>query len=387
MPSAALVAALLLLLLPLITLGEVSFRVCEDSKQEQVLGGSRSQVQLVYNQNRHEYFSVHILVEDQKTSVMGQRFDERGSPLGESIPIFPWVTGQAISTNTKRDPVVAYNNNSDTYLVAWEFDFYGNGQDWDVVARVVSGAGTPQGPGPFFMAASVGRDDSPHLAFSPVDNAFVLVHEVDDPRSGVRGISVERLNETHKLAGPIILNTSSHDREPFVAYHPPSNDFMLVWEFDANHDNKSEIGAVVVGGTPLKAKSTTPAVVGATIEEIGGVRTSAHDHDAQLVYSPSRDVFLLAWEVDGDSGEKEVVCNLVSPEARASSHFQVVGNASHPYDRKPSAVYSPFSDEFFIAYETGPYGPPFSSLPFSFSFYFSLFPCLSLANDLPASSS
>ena len=48
----------------------------------------------------------------------------------------------------------------------------GNGVDWDVVARAVSGAGVPLGPGAFFLASSFGREDSPHLAFSPKDNSF-----------------------------------------------------------------------------------------------------------------------------------------------------------------------------------------------------------------------
>jgi len=101
---------------------------------------------------------------------VGQRFDERGSPVGELVPIFPWRQGQPvqppptprppctrqrrspscrpavilwtdkslsswswswlvaweqISQHKKQFPVVAYNNNTDTYLVAWEFDFNG----------------------------------------------------------------------------------------------------------------------------------------------------------------------------------------------------------------------------------------------------------------------
>jgi hypothetical protein len=170
----------------------------------------------------------------------------------------------------------------------------------------------------------------------------------------VRGIVAQRLNETHSIGRPITLHTSYADREPFVAYHPPSNDFLLVWEFDQTKDNKSVIGAVVLGGTPLVARNATPNVVGSTIERIGGQLTVAHDHDAQLAYSPQEDVFLLTWEVDGDSGEKEVVCSLVTPYAGATNKFKVVGNASHPYDRKPSPVYTPFTNEFFIAYESGP---------------------------------
>lgn len=347
-------AFVVLALVPLLVHGAVPFRVCEDAKQQQVAQGGRTEVQLVYNENRREYFSVHLFYEGHdQASVVGQRFDERGSPVGELIPIFPWRQGQPISQHKKQFPVVAYNNNTDTYLVAWEFDFNGNGVDWDVVARAVSGAGVPLGPGAFFLASSFGREDSPHLAFSPKDNNFVLVHEVDD-RMGTRGISVLRLNETHSIGQPILLNTSYIDREPFLAYHPPSNDFLLVWDWDQNNDNKTEIGALLVGGNPIVARSSVPNLVGSTVESIGGVRTLAHDHDAQLAYSPKQDAFLLTWEVDGDSGEKEVVCSLVSSKAKATGIFKVVGNASHPFDRKPTPVYSSFSDEFFIAYESGP---------------------------------
>ncbi len=94
---------------------------------------------------------------------------------------------------------------------------------------------------------------------------------------------------------------------------------------------KSEIGAVVVGGMPLQAESDEPKLVGATIEKIGinnnpyrsqsfgfdfihnfltvklyflclhvgDTLTLAHDHDARLAYSQTDDFFLLVWEVDG----------------------------------------------------------------------------------------
>lgn len=41
-----------------------------------------------------------------------------------------------------------------------------------MVARAVSGDGEPVGSGPFFVASSFGREDSPHLAYSPQDNNF-----------------------------------------------------------------------------------------------------------------------------------------------------------------------------------------------------------------------
>lgn len=65
----------------------------------------------------------------------------------------------------------------------------------------------------------------------------VLVHEIEDSLTKTRGIVAMRLNETHTLGLPVTVNTSNTDREPFVAYHPPSNNFVVVWEWDNDKDN------------------------------------------------------------------------------------------------------------------------------------------------------
>ena len=50
--------------------GAVPFRVCEDAKQQQVAQGGRTEVQLVYNENRREYFSVHLFYVRPDTSFL-----------------------------------------------------------------------------------------------------------------------------------------------------------------------------------------------------------------------------------------------------------------------------------------------------------------------------
>jgi len=194
----------------------------------------------------------------------------------------------------------------------------GDGSDWDVMARVVNTDGSEHSPA-FFVGYSFGRDDSPHLAFSYKDNSYgtacvasarpaklqflclwdhllsflrtVLVHEVEDSLSGFRGIAAVRMNETHTLGPRITFNTSYSDHEPFIAYHPPTNNFVIVWEWDDDKDNvpihqpffiaeieprvsllihtfeqKSVIGAVLVTGTPLRSPNKRPNIVGSTVE-------------------------------------------------------------------------------------------------------------------------
>lgn len=64
--------------------------MCEDAQQRQVAGPGANQVQLVYNPNRHEYFATYLLLEGDQSSIMGQRYDERGSAVGQPIPIYTW---------------------------------------------------------------------------------------------------------------------------------------------------------------------------------------------------------------------------------------------------------------------------------------------------------
>jgi len=341
---------LLFLVFAVFLIGSVvgTFRVCENSSQRQVAGPGANQVQVVYNSKRHEYFAVYLLLENDLSSIMGQRYDERGATLGHPVPIHT----RNDTIRTKQFPVVAYNNNSDLYLVAWEFDWKGDGSDWDVMARVVNTDGSEHSPA-FFVGYSFGRDDSPHLAFSYKDNSYVLVHEVEDSLSGFRGIAAVRMNETHTLGPRITFNTSYSDHEPFIAYHPPTNNFVIVWEWDDDKDNKSVIGAVLVTGTPLRSPNKRPNIVGSTVELIGTNVTIAHDHDAQLTYSPQDNHFLLTWEVDGDSGEKEVVASRINPDATAKRGFTVVGHKDLPFDRRPSVVYSAFSNDFLVTFESG----------------------------------
>jgi hypothetical protein len=62
------------------------------------------------------------------------------------------------------------------------------------------------------------------------------------------------------------LGTDYVDREPFITYHPPTNKFFVVWEWDQDNNQQTEIGAVIVSGVPLAAENTAPNLVGSTVE-------------------------------------------------------------------------------------------------------------------------
>jgi hypothetical protein len=62
------------------------------------------------------------------------------------------------------------------------------------------------------------------------------------------------------------LGTDYVDREPFITYHPPTNKFFVVWEWDQENNQQTEIGAVIVSGVPLAADNSAPNLVGSTVE-------------------------------------------------------------------------------------------------------------------------
>lgn len=332
------------------------FRTCEEFA-EHTLTQRRpslrsSEPDVVYNSVWNEYFIVYVSEEvPGRTAIYGQRLSEAGGVIGGPIQIWGYSdANDEIDSSRKEFPVVAYNSKDDYYMVVWEYDFQGDGSDYDVVGRKVNSDGTMPETA-VMISYSWGRDDSPHMAYSPVDNAFVLVHELEMPDE--RGIAVQRLNATHLIGDSLLLGTDYVDREPFITYHPPTNKFFVVWEWDQENNQQTEIGAVIVSGVPLAADNSAPNLVGSTVEVTEEGYVSVHDHDAKVAYSTKDDLFLLIWEIDSADGDKEVVGTRMSTAAESLQPLLIIGSPANPYDRHPVPAYVPQVNEFLVVFESG----------------------------------
>lgn len=63
-------------------------------------------------------------------------------------------------------PAVAYSHDVQDYLVVFQYDYYGDGSDYDIVARRYEGTGTSVPGAPFSVAQYSVNESSPAVAFS-----------------------------------------------------------------------------------------------------------------------------------------------------------------------------------------------------------------------------
>jgi hypothetical protein len=103
--------------------------------------------------NHYRILFHHVYDTDQGAGSETQHSATRLISLGE------WERSQTM-------PSVAYNRYDQRYLVAFQYDYWGNGSDYDVAARRVGGTGAIVTGDPFYVATSSDDETSPAVAFS-----------------------------------------------------------------------------------------------------------------------------------------------------------------------------------------------------------------------------
>jgi len=91
---------------------------------------------------------------------------ERGTGSDERQHVGTFLVAAADYTRHQTVPSVAYNRYTQRYLVVFQYDYYGNGADYDVYARRVSGTGQTVQGDPFSVAGSSSDETGPVVAFS-----------------------------------------------------------------------------------------------------------------------------------------------------------------------------------------------------------------------------
>lgn len=77
-----------------------------------------------------------------------------------------WLISPGSRDRNQTIPVVAYNRNTRQYLVLFQYDYNGNGSDYDIVALRIAGTGAAYIGSNFPVASSVSHETSSTVAFS-----------------------------------------------------------------------------------------------------------------------------------------------------------------------------------------------------------------------------
>jgi len=137
-------------------------------------GADRSDPDVTYNSNAQEYLVVWQTYESAKGySIQGRRVSANGQVLGNADII---IRDFGYSFYTPNDPAVAYAYTSDKYLVVWDETFHPLPIQRDILGRVVSSSGTPEGS-QFVISKDPGNipRENPVLAYNRKRNEYLVV--------------------------------------------------------------------------------------------------------------------------------------------------------------------------------------------------------------------
>jgi len=180
---------------------------------------------VAYNCDNNEYLVVWYgqNAERKPYRIYGRRLSSTGSLLGSNFAIGEYIGDD----NFQYYPQVAYNSQSNEYLVVWE-DMRNNG--WaDIYAQRVSGSGGLLGSN-FPICNAANAQEMPSLAYNPYDNQYLVTWQ--DKRNDSGDIYAQRVSDTGSLLGnEIAVRTGSETSlNPSVTYNSESNVYFIVWE-------------------------------------------------------------------------------------------------------------------------------------------------------------
>jgi hypothetical protein len=206
-------------------------------------------------------------------SIQGRRVSATGQVLGNADII---IRDFGYNFYTPNDPAVAYAFTSDKYLVVWDETFHPLPIQRDILGRVVSSSGTPEGS-QFVISKDPGNvpRESPDLAYNRKRNEYLVVWQEYHSSSidKIIGRRVTGGGAPLNPAGIVIEAVTVSSTNPSVAALPNATaegQYLVVFEllFPGDSDIYSRFvsGVGVVGAGQYFAGSledeTNPSVAG-----------------------------------------------------------------------------------------------------------------------------
>jgi hypothetical protein len=275
-----------------------------------------------------------VVFDDNRTEdICGQRVITAGAPTG------PLITVSA-PLNQQRLPAVAYNSTNTEFLVVWQDERAGN---WDIWGQRVDLDGTFLG-GSFAICSNVSDQLLPDVAYNLNTNQYLVVWEDRRTDADIYG---QRVNANGTLDGgevPIAGAGATARRRPRMAFNPISGEYLVVYTYElgaSNHDIRgrrvpassnptvAEIdiatgsadqnypdvacrtmqpgggGYLVVWretvGTQRDIKGQRLNQTGGLLENLDICTQAASQWSPRVAYSPDDDRYLVVWPDDRDN--------------------------------------------------------------------------------------
>jgi hypothetical protein len=165
--------------------------------------------------------------------ITARRLNATGAPTGASISI-------GIGFNDQRQPALAYDSQRNRFLIVWQEQSASG--DFDIMGQLIDGSGDLIGSA-IEIVGDVADQLVPQVAYNPDTQQYLVVWE-DHRRDGEGAWDIKghRLNSDGVLVGALLSITDSslhHRLNPDVTYKSGAKEYMVVWENEfqsSDHD-------------------------------------------------------------------------------------------------------------------------------------------------------
>jgi hypothetical protein len=333
---------------------------------------------VAYNSTDNQYLVVWSGSDDVvgEYEIWGQRVNAAtGAQIGADFQI-SFVGPADDPAYDAEDPDVAYNSQTNEYLVVWSADHYADG-DFEIWGRRVNAATgdligsmariSVMGPGvdPDYDASN------PAVVHNSTDNQYLVVWEGDHDTAPLVNNELEiwarRLSATAEAIDAEIRRMSdmggsgdaSYDaRDPDVAYNSTNNQYLIVWEGDDTATGLAN-DEFEIWGQRLNASLGGVGSNDFRISDMGGSGDADLDAlDPAVAYNPIDNQYLVVWEGDDYTADEFDVYGqrLTATGGGVGPNDFVVSNpGSGPnadYDAvNPAVAYDQYNNEYLVVWQ------------------------------------
>ena len=316
---------------------------------------------VVYNSVNNEYLAVWLgmKTDDTVREIYGQRLNASGEELGPNdfrisdmrleAPIY------AVSS-----PVIAYNNETNEYLVVWSFTGISTE---GIYGQRLNASGEELGPNDFRIS-NVAPSYIPAAAYNHENNEYLVVSGGFASQSEGIEIYGQRLNASGEELGPNDFRISDMGPEgdafiggaynPAITYNSETNEYLVVWDSPDMGDGEFEIY-----GQRLSASGEELGANDFRISDMGPEMNEGYDGNRPfIIHNSSANEYLVVWRGydDADIG-REIYGQLLHTDGQelGANDFRISDmgtdgiGISHEASN-PTVTYNPVADEYLVVW-------------------------------------
>jgi hypothetical protein len=172
--------------------------------------------QVAYNPNANEYLATWH--NQTANNLQAQRISASGAPLGGPIIVSPVIPNGEYAAGVAFDPTL------NRYLVV-----FGEAGANNIMGQFVSSSGGLVGANFYIAMGLQGGSSTPHVAYSPIDRAFLIVS-----REGGNIVAHVLSDDGGIMVPPLVIASGTALGEPSLAYNSHTGEFLVAWSDDRN---------------------------------------------------------------------------------------------------------------------------------------------------------